>query len=390
MRADYISHIGQHSKRLVVDRLLDRSPATAEELAKATGVSERAIESLAAALAHDGWVRQADLPNAGIDNSTKTYELVAEAAYSFGVDLGGTKIAAAIADFTGRIVAELTEPTNARGERHVVDQICALASKLRPNEIARGCGIQSVLVGAPGAVHPTTARISLAPNIDGLSHVDLLQSLKEQFGPVVAIENDANLAMLGEAFEGCARRHRNAAFLALGTGVGLGLIIDGNLVRGASGAAGEIAYLPIGSDTTSAAALAIGAFELEVGSLGIVQRYRVAGGLASITTVREIFSQLDTGDTIAAKVLDGAARSVALACTSLQSILDLEIIVLGGGIGAHAEFVSRVQSTMSTVFARPVTLVASALGTRAGVVGAVRGAVKQLHGHYFGLSTVMQ
>src|SRR5215472_7292241 len=138
------------------------------------------------------------------------------------------------------------------------------------------------MVGVPGAIDPRTGRVSLIPNIAGLQDVDVLGYLRDRFGPDVAIDNDVNLAMLGEQTLGCARGCHNAAFLSLGTGVGLGLLIDDRLFRGARGAAGEIADLPIGHDLTSQIP-AVGAFELEVGSAGIIDRYRRQGGTAAAT-----------------------------------------------------------------------------------------------------------
>src|ERR1700753_1833997 len=110
--------------------------------------------------------------------------------------------------------------------------------------VAAGMGglrASQVMVGVPGAVDSRTGRVSLIPNIAGLEEFDVLGYLRDRFGPNVAIENDVNLAMLGEQALGCAKECRNAAFLALGTGVGLGLLLDGKLFRGARGLAGEIA-----------------------------------------------------------------------------------------------------------------------------------------------------
>ena len=101
--------------------------------------------------------------------------------------------------------------------------------------------------------------------------------------------------MLGEVWQGSAKGAENAAFLAIGTGVGLGLIVNGQLARGAKGAAGEIAYLPIGRDLNSPNARAIGAFELEVGAAGILSRYH-ASGAGPVESVRELFDRLETGD----------------------------------------------------------------------------------------------
>src|SRR5689334_2335912 len=220
-----------------------------------------------------------------------------EPACCFGADLGGTKLAAALADTQGHIVAELTEPTDRRGGICVAEQIAACADKLAQSAGIDVARVSHVMVGVPGAVDPRTGRVSQIPNIVGLEDVDVLGLLRGRFGPDVAIENDVNLAMLGEQTLGCASGCDNAAFLALGTGTGLGLLIDGKLFRGARGAAGEIADLPIARDPDSQGLSTTGAFELEVGSAAIVDRYQRAGGTAA-ATVRDIFTRLEGGDEV--------------------------------------------------------------------------------------------
>ena len=292
-----------------------------------------------------------------------------ETAYCFAADLGGTKLAAAIADAQGRIVAELTEPTDPRGAAHVAEQIAACADKLAQTAGIEVTRARHVMVGIPGAIDPRTSRVSLIPNIAGLEDFDVLGFLRGRFGADVAIENDVNLAMLGEHALGCASHCRNAAFLSLGTGAGLGLLIDDKLFRGARGSAGEIADLPMGRDPASQLPSSGGTFELEVGSLAIVDRYRQQGGTAA-ATVRDIFRLLEQGDTVAASVLDTTARWVALAVVTLQSLLDLELIVFGGSIGVRPELYERVRRTLPALFSRPITIAPSRLGDRAGLIGA--------------------
>jgi predicted NBD/HSP70 family sugar kinase len=300
-----------------------------------------------------------------------------ETAHCFAADLGGTKLAAAMADPRGRIVAELTEPTDRRGGAHVAEQIAACADRLAQSVGIEATRVRHVAVGVPGAIDPLTGRVSLTPNIAGLQDFDILGYLRGRFGPNVVIENDVNLAMLGEQTLGCATRCRNAAFLALGTGTGLGLLIDGKLFRGAHGSAGEIADLPIGRDPTSQTPFAAGAFELEVGSLAIMDRYRRQGGAAAVT-VRDIFRLLEQGDEVAAAVLDTTANWVALAVATLQSILDLELIVLGGSIGLRPELFERVRRALPALFSRPISIAPSMLGDRAGLMGAVCAAAQAL------------
>lgn len=300
-----------------------------------------------------------------------------ESTHGFAADLGGTKLAAAMVDARGQILAELTEPTDPRGGARVAEQIAASAVKLAATvgiELAR---VRHVMVGIPGAIDPLTGRISLTPNIAGLQDFDVLAYLRGRFGPGVAIENDVNLAMLGEQALGCASQCRNAAFLALGTGAGLGLLIDGKLFRGARGSAGEIADLPLGRDPASQAAFPAAAFELEVGSPAIVDRYRRQGG-ADAVTVRDVFRRLQEGDAVAAAVLDTTARWVALAVATLQSLLDLELIVFGGSIGVRPELYERVRQALPALFPRPINIAPSRLGDRAGLIGAVCAAAQGL------------
>ena len=292
-----------------------------------------------------------------------------ENAYCFAADLGGTKLAAAIADARGSIVAELTEPTDPRGAAYVAEQIVACADKLAHSAGIEVAQARHVMVGIPGAIDPRTSRVSLIPNIAGLENFDVLGFLRDRFGPDVAIENDVNLAMLGEHALGCASRCRNAAFLSLGTGAGLGLLIDGKLFRGARGMAGEIADLPLGRDPASQTPSAGGSFEFEVGSLAIVDRYRRQGGTAA-ATVRDIFRLLEQGDEVAASVLDTTAHRVALAVVTLQSLLDLELIVFGGSIGVRSELYERVRRALPALFSRPIAVAPSRLGDRAGLIGA--------------------
>jgi predicted NBD/HSP70 family sugar kinase len=295
--------------------------------------------------------------------------MTGDTAYCFAADLGGTKLAAAIADARGSIVAELTEPTDPRGAAYVAEQIAACADKLAETIGIDVTRARHVMVGIPGAIDPRTGRVSQIPNIAGLEDFDVLGFLRDRFGPDVAIENDVNLAMLGEHALGCATRCRNAAFLSLGTGAGLGLLIDDKLFRGARGSAGEIADLPIGRDLNSNIPAAGGTFELEVGSFAIVDRYRRQGGTAAVT-VRDIFRLLEQGDDVAASVLDTTARYVALAVATLQSLLDLELIVFGGSIGVRPELYERVQRALPALFSRPISIAPSRLGDRAGLIGA--------------------
>ena len=384
MNSDSPSLIRQLSRRVVAEVLLRDGPVSRAALARATGLSKQTMSQVIAELEQGGLVQAAGLSQGPMGRSATSFEIVKRASYALGVDSDGSKTSAAVADLAGDIVAETTQPTDPRGGVRVIEQIRAMAEGLADGLGIGVGGIRSIVVGMPGVVDPGSGAITLVPNIKGLSDFNVARALGEHFGQTVGIENDVNLAMLGEVWRGCAAGCQNAAFIALGTGVGLGFICNGKLVRGASGAAGEIAYLPIGDDTTSSNALEVGAFELEVGSIGMVRRYRATGG-RGVETVPDVFARLGAGDRIAASVLDSAAHTIALAITAVQAITDPELVVLGGTVGVRPELVERVQRAMPRVYARPVRIAASALGSRAGLVGAVSMAVHRLHNDLFGI-----
>jgi predicted NBD/HSP70 family sugar kinase len=372
-------------RRVMVDALLKRRSAMLSDLAASTGLPQKTVAAVAADLESAGWLQPSRPADNNADQSARVYELAADVAYVIGVDVGGTKIAVAIGSLVGHIIAELTEPTDSRGGRYIADQITFLVGKLCVGAGVNQTKIQSVMVGFPGAIDPRTGSISMAPNIEGVAQFDLLECLRTRFGCVVTLENDVNLAMLGELALGRARGCNHSAFLALGTGAGLGILINGKLFRGATGAAGEIGYLPIGNNPTSLAALRTGAFECEVGALAIVQRYRQEGR-TSVATAQDIFRLSREGDKIAIRVIDDTAHAVALGIAALQSILDLEVVILGGSIGIRPELIERVRREIGTVFSRPVRIEVSELGNRAGLIGAVSGAVGNLHDYHFGKS----
>src|SRR6202043_3935745 len=163
--------------------------------------------------------------------------------------------------------------------------------------------IRSIVLATPGVVNPKSGAIEMAPNIAGLGQLNVVGLLGQKLGSRVVFENDINLALLGEIWHGCAQNLGNVAFLALGTGVGLGLYVNGQLARGENGAAGEIGYLPIGGDPLQAECRLQGCLEYQVGAAGVVRRYGEAGG-SDVDSVKEVFERAQAGDPLAAGVVD--------------------------------------------------------------------------------------
>jgi len=374
----------QLSRRSVFEALLHRSPISRADLAKVTGLSKQTTSEVIDAFDQQGLVRPVGRTSGNVGRTAVLYELSPEGGHVLGIDLGA-RLTVALADIAGRVLAEADEPTDSRGGTWTLDQIARLAGRLARDNHTHPSRIHSIVLATPGVVNPRSGAIEMAPNITGLGNLNVVGLLGEKLGSAVTIENDINLALLGEIWHGCAQNVANVAFLALGTGVGLGLYVNGQLVRGENGAAGEIGYLPIGGDPLQAESRLQGCLEYQVGAIGVVRRYREAGG-SDVDSVRQIFERAQAGEPLAAEVVDETARLTGLAAATIIATVDPQLIVLGGSVGARPDFADKVARVLLRLAPRPVEIRTSTLGKRAGVVGAVSVALRRLHDELFGVA----
>ncbi len=373
----------QQSVRLVVERLLrDRSVSRAE-IARSTGLSKQTISEVMRELERDGWVYEDGQIQGTVGRSAVTYALRPDAAFVLGIDLGGTKLHVALADLQGVIVAESIEATAGDGGGAVVAQIGRMTDALLQRAGVSSQRLRGGVMGSPGIIEPASGGIVIAPNIAGLDSLDVRAALHARLGIDIAIENDVNLAAIGEHWRGNSRKARTFAFIALGTGIGMGIFADGHLIRGARGAAGEVAYLPLGGDPYDARGQRLGTLETAVGSAGIIERYTGLGG-PSGSTVRDVFDRLET-DEAARITIDEVGRIVTTAILAVHSILDPEIIVMGGSIGARPELKLRIDANLGRCTREPVRIELSALGNRATLIGAIGSAIDHVHRSLFGI-----
>ena len=193
--------------------------------------------------------------------------------------------------------------------------------------------------------------------------------LSERVGHPVTLENDVNVAAVGELHDGVGRVHRDFVFVSVGTGIGVGVVLGGRLVRGTHGAAGEVGYLPLGSDPLDPAHHTHGALEEIASGRGISRRYaeRSGEGLPAV----EVFERADLGDADAEAVIDDAARWTAGALASLVAVLDPGVVVLVGGVGSRQDFHDRVAAWLPR-FGAELPILPSGVDDGAPLRGAVR------------------
>ena len=305
-----------------------------------------------------------------------------------GVDLGGTKIYTAVADLKGRILAETKVPTEAdKGIVFVLNKIVATVKQV--SEKAGLPEIPAYLgIGAPGPLDPQRGFIYQAPNL-GWQDIPLKFLLEEALQVNVAVGNDANLAALGEFCFGDYGGTSNLIYITVSTGIGCGLILNGELYQGADYGAGEIGHLAAEPDgilcscgnrgclETIASGTAIARFAKELVQQGKgTGILKTAGGLMEGVNAEAVSRAAAAGDQEALGILDKTGRSLGLGLSHIVNLLNPSLILLGGGAmkagpplwqAMNGELERRViKSNMNKLKVFPATL-----GDRSGLLGAV-------------------
>ena len=298
-----------------------------------------------------------------------------------GVDLGGTKVFAALVE-GGEVTAEAKANTPTGGPNAVVEAIAECIGRLKAGPL-RALG-----VGAPGVVDIAAGTVGSAPNLVGFRDpVPLAALLAERLGiDRVVIDNDANVGTLGEHRHGAGRASGDLLGVFVGTGVGGGIMLDGALRHGPGGLAGEIGHMVVAEGGRPCGCGRLGHLEAYAGRAGLEReaRTRYAAGqttalvdLAGAGRMKSsVFAKaLAAGDEVALELLDQAVAALGAALASVVALVDVELVVMGGGLADRLGpgFVGRVeQATRERLFVLtgPVRVVPAALGDRAGAVGA--------------------
>lgn len=285
-----------------------------------------------------------------------------------GIDIGGTNIKAGLVDDSGAV-------RDARRMPSVIDDIDALLKTLTTivADFQSHASIEAVGIGIPGLRSTKTHLIETSPNIPCIHNLNLETLLSKQLKLPVISENDANAGAYGEWVAGAGRRLQHMAYLTIGTGLGCGLILSGALYRGASGYAGELGHVNVEPDGRPCACGSTGCFETRVSAAGLIETARELG--MNETSAEAIYNAAIRGDTAALAAFADIGRFLGIACADLINLLNLESIIVGGGVMASADLLLRsatveVRRRAFEPAARICPIVQSQLRTDAGLIGA--------------------
>lgn len=311
--------------------------------------------------------------------------------FAIGVDLGGTSIKAGAVDKKGNVLHQVTVDSKAmKGPKAVIRQMYSaiddIMEKMAPNKCV-GIG-----VGSPGVVSVEEEIVKNPPNFADWHEVALAKEIRKKYPLTVVLENDANVAAIAEARFGAGMKYKDFLFVIWGSGVGGGIILDHKIFRGPTGGAGEIGHISIDYNGPLCNCGSYGCIESYIGQRYLSKRTKeilerhpegtpqskimeLTNGNMENITPHIISTAAEQGDSTAREILEEAGKLLGYALASVVNILDLRVIVIGGGISAAPKYVytamqTALRSRVLTPHKAGAKVLRAKLGNTAGMIGA--------------------
>jgi glucokinase len=302
-----------------------------------------------------------------------------------GVDLGGTSIKVGICDEKGNLLHTYEGPTGVEdGAQAVLDRIAAYVKKVVSDSAYQWEQVAGVGAGVAGFIDIASGTVMFAPNLKW-KEVPVKKELEARLGLPVALDNDANVAALGEAWSGAGAGVKNMVAFTLGTGVGGGIIIDGRIYQGFRGLAGELGHIKVVPD--------LEAIQCGCGQLGCVETVSSATGIIRMAkdavargestalslndniTAKDVFDAAKDGDEVAIRIVKRAAYYLGKAMAAVAVVLNPQRFIIGGGVSRAGDILFNeirkvYEQNVPSAFSEQVDIVPAKLGNDAGIVGA--------------------
>ncbi len=357
------------NERTVLEAIRAGAPISRAEISRRAGISKPTVSLALHALVEAGLVREAATGPGGPSYGAVFFEPVPEAAYVLGLDLGARFLRGAVCDLAGEVRARQDVELRGADADGALRAIATLRESLIATARLPVERIDGVVLGVPGVIDNVTSTLQLTtPNIPGLEDRALGLELRDQLGVEVTLENDINLAAVGEHWAGVARGVEDFAFLSVGTGMGMGLVLGGELHRGNHGAAGEVDWALAGiAEEVDPSADGVAALTARLAPEDLA-----GTSLSPPYDARAIFAAARRGDALGCLVVEEVARRIAAHITPIAAVADPALIVLGGGLGTNGDLLlTPVRRLLATWLPYPPRVEISSLGEAAVLMGAL-------------------
>jgi glucokinase-like ROK family protein len=380
----------RHQARLL--RLLrDGGPRSRAELGEAVDLSKSKVAIELDRLAELGFVETAGLAESRGGRRSHVVALSSDLRF-MGIDIGATSIDVAITDGELRLLAHVSAPADVRdGPNAVLEQVLELVGKARSDGAAPD--VHGVGVGVPGPVSQLEGAPVVPPIMPGWNHFPVRDVLGAALGAPVLVDNDVNIMALGEVHAGTARSVSDLLFVKVGTGIGCGIVVGGEIYRGVNGSAGDIGHIRVTDDGPTCACGNVGCLEAWFGGAALARdgeaaartgraerlaellRTRAAAG--ERLTAADVGVAAQAGDPVAVALIRDGGHRLGQVLASLVSFFNPGLVVIGGGVAGlgHpllAEIRSVVYRRSLPLATGNLPIVLSELGDTAGVIGAAR------------------
>jgi glucokinase len=377
------------NRSAILELIRCTGPISRTKIAEVLQVSLPTVMRIVDELTAEGWVHETGVKEWSGGRKRSLVKFSGSDYQIIGIDLGGTKIFGALADFNGQILHEMHfdhHQTHAEDSFRVVIHVIEELLKVAGHGEIPVCGIG---IGVPGITIAETGEVSLAPALEWQGF-PLRARLEERYPYPVVIENDVNLAALGEVWFGSKDcDEQNLVLIAIGTGIGAGVIINGNIYSGVHHMAGEIGYLLLDHDHLGREYPGFGAFEQVASGTGIANRARLtyegrlSTGNQESLTAEDIFTAARRHEKWAETILVDTIDYLAQAIAAVALLYDPDVILLGGGVSRSADLLidpilRRLEGAIPTL----PNLSVSRLGNRGAVMGAVMQLLRITSNHY--------
>ena len=357
------------NERTVLEAIRERAPISRAKISRTVGISKPTVSVALRSLLDAGLVRETTAAGDGPSYGATFFEPVPDAAMVLGLDLGARFLRGAICDLGGEMRARQDVELPDSEAQTALEAAAELKERLAAAGEVADRSIDGAVVGVPGVVVADRGEVAQAENVHGLEGIRVDAELERLLGVPVTLENDINLAALGEQSHGVARGVDDFVFLSIGTGLGAGVVLHREIHRGHHGAAGEVDFA-LGSGIerdTDPAAEAISAFARR-----LVAADGRATALGPSFEVPAIFEAARAGDATALEVVDEEAHRIALHITPVAAVINVELVVIGGGIGANGDLLlAPIRERLAQLVPYPPRVEVSSLGDAAVLNGAL-------------------
>jgi len=354
------------SDATVLEVLLQGDAVTRAQICATTGLSRPTVVDVLARMAHRGIISVETRALGATGRNPELISINTSHAVGLAADVGGSKAVVALVDHAGRVLAESVESTAPDAER-LAAQLGAMRRELAGRAGVPLKSVVTAVVGLPGVIDET-GRIAHGDNIPGLDRGDVRALLRRHLKCPVTVENDVNIAGVGELDADPAIGDGTFVLVSIGTGLGMAVLHEGRVIRGATGRAGEIAFLPLFGDLEDPIVRGHGSAETMTSGPALERRW---AAVAAPAKAEEILARAAVGHALAVRVVGEFVADLARVILSVASVLDPARVVLGGGLGANPLLLEPVRAAVARITPFPIDIVTSRLGNRSGLGGAI-------------------